>query len=600
MNMFSKSIAIETLRDSLDAVQYTIPQLPNNGNMKTIVIETQTQWDRLSELLTVELNQGERNIEIIVKGKNMVMPVNLAPISNLDYPDANIRIIGTKARMTSEGFVFSQKDENAVKDCAFWSVPYMEFNLNDIVVDGKGNEIPLRDETMQIEENILPAQEIGDDVWRMRINLPDMTEDICKDFYMLLTRDWTSARHKVVMVKEGWLFFHLDSDDLHSERNPNVDWMRYKVRPRYTLINCPISTGLHYLDGRLYVPKQYKKIWVQRGGILIHLVNCHLNTFEIIGFKLHGLSKCPIKVKQCTFCNGLFVHHNEFKQLSSLAFKAVACENVVFCDNMVAWTRLNAIDCNGKNITICRNRINNIGWMLNTRAITGSGDKLHICDNVIDNFNYVAIACGSRAPTRDSVLLNYIIERNSIRLTIAFSDNYENNTLADGGGIYIGPSCTQGIIRHNVIIGMNGIHGNRGIFLDDGAKNLALYGNLIMDTKNSYDIDLRYYSAFEKDIPDHNTRNSIFNNIMTGGYRFQDAGIESQCVGGENLIIGIGKRQKFVVELMNYVEDIKIEGKMKKEKLFLPKKYKDLLAVLAFSDFVKKYIIYDKNECVIK
>ena len=38
---------------------------------------------------------------------------------------------------------------------------------------------------------------------------------------------------------------------------------------------------------------------------------------------------------------------------------------------------------------------------------------------------------------------------------------------------------------------------NRGIFCDDGASNISIYGNVILNTPNSYCIDLRQ-GKFEK------------------------------------------------------------------------------------------------------
>ena len=90
---------------------------------------------------------------------------------------------------------------------------------------------------------------------------------------------------------------------------------------------------------------------------------------------------------------------------------------------------------------------------------------------------------------------------------------------------------------------IKGIHSNRGIFLDDGAKNLAIYGNMILNTANSYDIDLRYCKTYAAGIPDHNTNNCMFDNILTGTYRFQDGGTGSNCVEGENPVVSSSKFQ---------------------------------------------------------
>ena len=564
---------INILRDSLESIQYAIPVIPLIEGWKVIPIRSQSEWNNIPGTLKKLLQNGKKNIEFRLEVNGLILPVRPNTIHDLNYPESNIRIINKGTVLLAEGIEFERSKGNEIiyfssgeeHNQKFWVVPYPDFELDNMVVDSKGNEIPLREETKLVEGDIIKVKggknsSSQDDVWKFKVDLPDLPERLCKDFYVLMTRDWTSARHKVMKVQDGWLYYHLDSEDLHSERDPNVDWIQYGVRPRYTLINYPKSKGAHITEGKAYIPWRYRSIRINKGGLLLHMGFCNFNSFEINGFKLNGLGKCPIGVYHSSFKTGLFVHHNEFKSLSSLAINTAWCENVVFTNNIIKYTRVGVVDCDGKNTTISNNHLRNIGWMLNTRAIVGSGERLHICDNVIEDFNYAAIACGSRAANRDSVRLTYIIERNHVKLSEEYTNNYLQNTLADGGGIYIGPSCTNGIIRNNVVENINGIHSNRGIFLDDGAKNLAIYGNLIMNTDNSYDIDLRLSNGYAAGIPDHNTNNSIFQNIMTGGYRFQDAGEGSNCIGGDNVLLGIGSTQRTVVDLKHSVDDMTESG----------------------------------------
>ena len=369
------------------------------------------------------------------------------------------------------------------------------------------------------------------------------------------------------------MFFHLDSDDWHSSRNPNVDFIQYKVPPRYCYINCPVSESVHIKGGNIYIPLKYTKIKINKGGYLIHMLGCRFNSFEVAGFKFNGLgNKAPISVYKSSFVTGLFVHDNAFNNLSSLAIRIGWCKNVVVYNNTISNTRTQAIECGGDNTTISHNHLKRIGWMQNTPAITGNGDKLRICD---------------------SVILNYIVERNIIRYTEEFRKNYKTTTLADGGGIYVGPSCTQGVIRNNVIMGIKGIHSNRGIFLDDGAKNLAVYGNLIVNTDNSYDIDLRYCQTFKTDIPDHNSNNCVFNNILTGSYRFEDAGNNSSCFGGQNLLLNLGSFTKNKINLSKKTDDIVLKGCiLTKGKLFIPRKHAKVLNDMKTDVFIRNYIVF--------
>lgn len=588
-----RDTGIAQLRDSLNQITYQIPEYSNRPFERIIYIRDQTDWGKLSKTLADELKRGARSIELRVTGKQLVLPVKANSILGLYYPDARVRIVGDKSQFVAEGRVFKRRSRESIREGDFWVAPYEGFDINDIIIDNKGREIDIKSEVKECTTPLEYYKQKGDDVWRMRTSLPDMDENKCSDFYILITRDWTSARHKVLKVCDGWLYFHLDSEDLHSERDPNIDNKLYGISIRYRLINSPFSKGVHITDGMLYVPKRYKSIRINKGGYLLHMNNCVFNYFEIKGFKLSGLSQCPIGIYNSTFNTGLFVHHNTFTYLSGLAFSTVNCNNICFSDNIISNSRSRTLGFSGTNFTICRNHLKNIGWMSNTAAIAAGGENLHICDNVIEDFNYSAINCGTRSAIRDGIKLTYIIERNLIRLDKEYTKYYYHNTLADGGAIYIGPSCTQGIIRYNVIQDIKGVNGNRGIFLDDGCKNLAIYGNLIVNTENYYDIDLRLVKTLEKDIPDHNTNNSVFYNIMTGGYRFEDTGENSNCVGGENFLLGVGHYQKITIDLYQRAEDFNIEGCSisKENKAIIPKQYSKLLDDMSVDPFVYKYIV---------
>lgn len=592
---FSDHTTISYLRDSLDAVNYSIPSLPSvEAYDKVMVINTQKEWDELFLSIKKLLANGSKNILIKVSGNNLVYGKKDNTFNDLIYPDANIRIVGNQGTMIPDGVSINRFNSNVDTERGFYSYPYTNYEVNDMVLDSKGDEIPFREPVKQIHGDIEECKNVGADVWRFRIDLPDLNEDSCQDFYVLLTREWTSGRHKVIKVKDGWLYFHLETDDIEDDRrNPNVDWTNFHVRPRYCLINSPVSSGVHVLKGRIYIPKKYWKVRVIKGGCLIHFYSCQLNSLVISDFTLNGCrGMAPISIYSCTFGYGAFIHDNTITNISGLAISTGRTNNVTVSNNFIQNSREGAIECSGEKTTICGNHLKNIGWMLNTRAIIGGGDQLHICDNIIEDFNYAAINCGRRIANRDDFVLNYIVERNVVRLSKEYSKDYLKNTLADGGGIYIGPQCTRGIIRNNVVENIKGIHSNRGIFLDDGAKNLAIYGNLIINTANSHDIDLRFTDSFAEMIPDHNTNNSVFQNIITGGYRFQGGeGITNTCMGGNNLLLNIKEKNKITVNVDDYTPDVNLERcKYKRGKLVISKRNKAVLDSLCVDPYIREYL----------
>lgn len=605
------SSKISLLRDSLNNKQVaSLMDVADIGYYKIVEIRKQIDWDLLPSTLAGLFRGGERNIYINVRGKDIVFGNGLGALIDFDYPDANVIIDGNNIQTWAFGetFIRSTKDLQQSEN-GFYAKPYSNFAVNDLFVGKDGNEIALREDVFEITREIEEVREYGKFyfkkfatnvqdsitmVWRFPVSLPDIEEHECRNFYILLTRDWMSSRHRVRKVQNGYLYFNISSLDFSSSMNPNRDREIYHVNPRCRFINCPVSKGLHFKDGLLYIPVEIKKIRAVKGYRLFTLKNCHFNHFCIKGFKINGSGDGSIiEVENCVFKKSLSIQNNIFCNISNIIVNSVSCENVTINNNIIYNSRKDVIHAKGKNTIISHNKLRNIGWMLNTRAIVGGGENLLICDNVIEDFYYAAITAGSVASNKEMSKLTYIIERNLIRQTKNYTDHYLFNSLADGGGIYIGPNCVQGIIRNNVICGIKGIHSNRGIFLDDGAKNLAVYGNLIGGVFNCYDIDLRLSRTYEEGIPDHNTNNSIFNNIMCGGYRFQDNGFKSNCVSGMNLLLGCGSFQKVDVEHKEKIDDIRIKGSIyQKGKVRIPKRYASLIDEIMVDRFVRKFISF--------
>ena len=566
------------LRDSLDRITFPLPVFHKFTSSTVIYVETQKQWDNLSNTIKNELRNGNRAIEVKVTASSLVYGEVMQGLEGLNFPDANIRIHANNTSMIPFGPSFKKKCK--AKRGAFYVYPYTEFDINDIVIDSNNLPLSLYSNCFQIET---PIEEVVDEgkvkvnnsdgslykiitkIWRFKTDLPDLSETECKDFYIFMTRHWTSMRHRVKKVENGYLFFYLESEEAPSlyqmVMDPNSDIQYYNTYPRCRYFNSPISDGIHIKWGELYVPKEIKKIKIVKGARLFSVSNCHLNSLEISGFNVLGAGNLTcVFVSGSSFIDQMWVRDNSFSNLSGSAILVINSENVCIYNNTIQHTRRNAISCSGKNVTIWKNLLRNIGFMYNTMALSFGGTGCHILENTIEDFNYSGIAGGGTLSNKNTPKLTFIIERNVIRYSEDFAAHYLEKTVADGGGIYIGPQCTQGIIRNNVVENIKGIHSNRGIFLDDGAKNLAIYGNLIMNTANSYDIDLRLTGTYAAGIPDHNTNNSIFQNIMTGGYRFQDAGEGSNCIGGDNVLLGTGPAQKTVVDLKHRVEDVTENG----------------------------------------
>jgi len=601
------------IRDSLDSIIIPLPSINSFPGETIITVKNQEDWDRLGLNITKLLKEGIKNLRINITIKRLEYGKVPLVLENMNCEDVNIFIDGDNVVMIPWGDVISRTDKRAIKRSSSYLIPYSGFEFDNIILDQHNKDIPLYGELKALTSSVEEVKDSGKEIyinsdgtvyktlpklWRFPVDLPDLTKEECKDFFLLLTRDWTACRHKVHEVKDGKLYFYLRSDDAPTlgqmTLNPNKDWQTHHVRPYYRFVNCPVSKDLYFSNAFVHVPNKYKEIRIGKGSRLVVLNKCKFNSFVFNEFHIVGGGRCPaFEYRNCSFIEGSFITKNRFENMSSLVLSAINCQNVCFSHNTVTDTRTSVISCYGCiNTTIWANRLSRIGWMLSTRAVSIRGKGTHIVENTIEDFNYSAIECGTHRANRENGIQNYIIERNVIRYSDSFRKKNLLPILSDAGGIYICPQNTCGIIRHNVVVSITGKGANRGIFLDDGAKNMAIYGNLIMNTDNSYDIDLRRSNTYADGIPDHNTNNQVFHNIMTGGYRFQDTGKnDSRCIGGENLLLDIGDFKKRVVELKCSAPDYTIEGgKYKNGKVIIPKGYRGLLDSLRIDSFVRKYI----------
>ena len=78
---------------------------------------------------------------------------------------------------------------------------------------------------------------------------------------------------------------------------------------------------------------------------------------------------------------------------------------------------------------------------------------------------------------------------------------------------------------------------------------------------------------------------------MTGGYRFQDAGEGSNCIGGENVLLGTGPAQKTVVELKRRAADVEVQGSEAAGSRVQSSRVQSVLDTMPVDGFVKKNLV---------
>ena len=165
----------------------------------------------------------------------------------------------------------------------------------------------------------------------------------------------------------------------------------------------------------------------------------------------------------------------------------------------------------------------------NTYAIRSTG-KAYIAGNEFIDTNYGAILAGLvKSPTWDYLHSIHLIERNYIHYTPEWIVKRQSFGLQDSGDISVSVNNIMAVVRFNTIIGTGGLRcgieerKNNAVYVDDGAYNVKIYGNVISGTENYYDIDSRDVS-----------NNGGYNRLTPNNHDDNDVVLNSEYQGNNN------------------------------------------------------------------
>jgi len=183
--------------------------------------------------------------------------------------------------------------------------------------------------------------------------------------------------------------------------------------------------------------------------------------------------------------------------------------------------------------------------------------EYYIAYNTFVDFGYAAIGVGVWHGHIKNNLSRGIIEYNEMYYSPSYLANKGKYTLMDSGAIYTWTQNDDVIIRYNYIHDYEGMGDNRGIFCDDGANNLKIYGNVILKTPNCYSIDSRMAKDKREGFT-NNANNFMANNVVDNGVRFQGhADVQRHVVKGANLVVKSGSKDaiKDIFDNLEHIEE---------------------------------------------
>lgn len=355
------------------------------------------------------------------------------------------------------------------------------------------------------------------------VNVVDKDKKLCripiaegakadKGDFIQISQWFKSPTYSISDVKDGYIYFEAPDLEYILTRlgwSVNYDQIYGGEKPRYRIFP-------HHTQNTVFLSDVVNFINVSNfsGSLSIsglHFVGSAYSSWKGV-VRVSASQQTQVYITDCIFegCRNPCINIQNSSN--------VIIQNCVFQNNYQGCV---AADDNCRNITVRDNTFqdNGIGWT-NSFNVSLSGTDFIIKSNRLVDFNYGGICVGCWWNRELNNLVTGDVCDNELYYTPEFYESYMLHSLMDGGAIYV-LTQTDGItIRNNYIHDISGVKDNRGIFCDDGAKNVSITGNVIQRIQNSYCIDLRKVASVAEKVPDHNTGNACIDNLVDGDIRF--------------------------------------------------------------------------------
>ena len=489
-----------------------------------INIKSQADFLKITQLIKSKVNKGAKNISIVFAKGRYEYQNNHIYLTGNQYKNVSIRLYGNNSEIVSAGESFT------------WNPTRNKyFNKSYEYIDEQGNDFDIWSRMYQ-SDKLIEVVNAKEKLCRIHCNdlgLPSSNR--CQNVEILITIWYRSTVYKVKKIEKGYVYFVAsDLSKYNGDYNVNQDYLVGKVYPRFKLCN-------------IYKTSPKTRLYECQKSRFLFLSNLNIAFFELSGFVFSGGSteNSLIHLKNVNSSSPISIHNNTFKNLKGKVISISSTPDVQVLDNDFHSNYTYCITSGNasKNTSIVRNSFNNIGLgMDNTFCIVCRGENYYVANNEMCDFGYGGIGIGvwykdteSKSPSCG------IVENNHLWYSEEYKLNRQDHSLIDSGAIYTWTKNNSAIIRYNFIHDYNGMGSNRGIYCDDGAKNVKIYGNIVMDIENGNAIDCRSTSSLtrvDKSDKTNNTGNVMLYNIIGGKYKFQGRKGSNQCYKGQNILMG--------------------------------------------------------------
>ena len=489
---------IESKIDSINMVQAKpLKKEKPVGYAYVIKISSQEQFDGINDAITNAIAAGMNNIQVRIAEGVYYFHENHILRKNEKAADVSITISGKRAVITSDAHY-----------------------LNSRLVKNPWGEITPMDSIIEVLDK-------DQKTCRIPYNNKLSNEEKARFTKVQITQWFRAPVYNVTKIDERGIYFiapglFWDTNYANKGYNVNYDYLFWGKIPRFRLYNKTKESG-------------------SVASMFVNLDNCSYRLFAIKGIEFisnnssgaligfNNISSLQIMIKSCTF-----------NYIRGYVVNASGTGNIVFDNNTVRNTFGNELRFvnNCHNVRVTKNLFEDCGQSIgNTFCITCWESSYFIANNTFKNFGYGAIGVGVWHGFEKKYYSGGIIEYNEIYFTPIYFAEAWKHMLMDSGAIYTWTQNDNVIIRYNYIHDYTGPGDNRGIFCDDGANNLMIYGNVVLNTPNSYSIDSRMVKDKTKDSM-NNANNYMAQNIVGNGVRFQgQAGARRHVVKGSNYVV---------------------------------------------------------------
>ena len=558
-----------------------------------IQVSSQKEFERLNENVHKSLKDGFEDIQVVFSPGVFYFNEEHIRLASYDNPSLSISFIGNNTTLIADGREFYPSHYSSLEllysgsdDC--FGKTYLS-NTNELIdIDG---EVMMSSSLVEVVDKDKKLCRI-----KTHYNGPMTT-----GMKILITEWYKSSVYTVIAVKNSFIYFtanDLNISPSYHCYNVNLDYgfSRGKCFPRYRIFN-EASKSKPYIDSTsFHTCNSVSYVHECNASRFLYAGNLNIKALKIQGIRFVG-NKESSSLFQFYKVNAeeLLITKCEFRFLRNYIALVNSSNNFVFENNIVEQCFFKSIlSDNGSKKTIIKgNAFLNSGARLNNQGcVDCRGENYHIHHNEFRNFTYSAISVGLYYQSKMLNPACGIVEYNTIWYDNEYFQNYYKYTLMDSGAIYVTTQNNKAIIRYNVIHDYIGMCANRGIFCDTGSKNVEIYGNAIWNIPNSNAIELWNVKEPEVLVPDANTGNKVYDNIIGGKYQFESKK-GGRSVHKKNIVLyssGSAAPKPQLKHLDISEEDVFIEGmETQGDVLYLPISSKKVLKKsVAFSNPILK------------